>query len=95
MIIDEKTGNKSTSFHESKDGMVLPTCVKFKDWEQQGIPVKTFRMDNAGENKKLVEALNSKDWKMYPTIEYTARDTPQHNHLAEVAIATIMAVLEP
>lgn len=33
MIIDEKTGYKSTSFHELKDGMVLPTCAKFKNWE--------------------------------------------------------------
>ena len=46
-------------------------------------------MDNAGKNKKLVKALNSKDWQMYPMIEYTAQDTPQHNHLAEVAIATM------
>ena len=26
---------------------------------------------------------------MYPTVECTARDTPQHNHLAEVFTATI------
>ena len=26
---------------------------------------------------------------MYQNIEYTSRDTPQHNHLAEVSIATV------
>ena len=46
-------------------------------------------MDNGGENQKLVKRLNSPTWKLYPTIEYTARDTPQHNHLAEVAFATV------
>ena len=46
-------------------------------------------MDNAGENKKLVQQLNSKNWKLCPTIEHTARDTPQHNRLVEVGFATL------
>ena len=54
-----------------------------------GKSVKCIRMDNGGENKLLVKRLNSKDWKLYPKIEYTARDTPQHNHLVEVGFATI------
>ena len=41
-------------------------------------------MDNAGENKQLVKRLNSKNWQLYPKIEYTARDMPQHNHLGAV-----------
>ena len=89
MIVDQKTRYKTTSFHEAKSGMVLATCTTFQEWSNQGRPVKILRINNAGENKKLVETLNSKDWKMYPTIEYTARDTPQHNYLAEVAIATV------
>ena len=54
-----------------------------------GIPVKILRMDNAGENRKLVARLKSKDWKHPVIIKWTARDTPQHNHKAEVGFATI------
>ena len=46
-------------------------------------------MDGGGENRALVKELNSKNWKMYPTIEYTPQDTPQHNHMVEVGIAAI------
>ena len=53
-------------------------------------PVKYLRMDNGGENQKLESRLKSADWKLHPIIEYTTRDTSQHNHLAEVAIATIV-----
>jgi hypothetical protein len=53
-------------------------------------PVQAIRMDNAGKNKKLAQNLGSVDWKLGNIkIEYTARDTPQHNHLAELAFATI------
>jgi hypothetical protein len=33
--------------------------------------------------------MNSSDWKMGITFEYTGRDTPQRNSLAEVAFHTI------
>ena len=89
VVVDEKTGFKSSSFHETKGGMVKPTCKKFKNWKEHDMEVKTIRMDNGGENKKLVKTLNSEAWQLYPKIEFTARDTPQHNHLAEVAFATI------
>ncbi len=55
--------------------------------------VKIIRMDGGGENKKLVKRLNSDDWKLYPKIEYTARDTPQHNHFVEVGLATMVVVV--
>jgi hypothetical protein len=51
--------------------------------------VKYIRMDNAGENKLLQKRAESKDWKLNITYEYTARDTPQQNHLAELALATM------
>ena len=55
LIVDEKTGYKSTSFHATKKGMIEPTCEKLKNWEKHGKPVKTICMDNAGENKMLVK----------------------------------------
>ena len=65
MIIDEKTGSKSTSFHELKYGMVLPTCAKLKNYKQREMSIQKSRIDNTGENKKLIETLNSKEWKIF------------------------------
>jgi hypothetical protein len=80
---------KNSSFHEAKNGLIEPVCKQLHSWKQSGKEVKILRMDNGGENKALVKRLNSKDWKMYPTVEYTARDTPQHNHMVEVGFATL------
>ena len=46
-------------------------------------------MDGSGENRNLVKRLNCDEWKLYPKIEYTERDTPQHNNLVEVGFATV------
>ena len=89
MIIDEKTGMKFSSFHETKNGMVEPTCKRFKLWKQNGKPVKILRMDNAGENKLLETTANNENWQLNVTVEYTAAHTPQQNSICEVAIATI------
>ena len=53
------------------------------------MPVKNLRMDNAGENKKLQQRLEISDWKLNVAIEFTARDTPQHNALTELAFTSI------
>ena len=42
-----------------------------------------------GENIKLQARSQSADWKLNITYEYTARDTPQQNHLAEVGFALL------
>jgi hypothetical protein len=51
--------------------------------------VKYIRCDNAGENQSLKKRVNSADWKLNIQFEFTRRDTPQHNHLAELAHASI------
>ena len=89
IIVDESTGYKISQFYETKDGMIEPTCALFKNWKEAGKEVKVLRMDNAGENTELVKQMNSKAWKLYPTIEFTARDTPQQNHLAEIGFTTL------
>jgi hypothetical protein len=89
ILVDENTSCKTTIFTDTKSGMITPVCTKMKQWATDGKEVKILRMDNGGENKQLVKTLNSKSWKLYPTIEWTARATPQHNHLAEVGFATI------
>ena len=55
-----------------------------------GSPVTHLRMDNAGENKKLIEMCGSAKWKLgIKKFELTARDTPQQNALAEIGFTTI------
>jgi hypothetical protein len=46
-------------------------------------------MDNAGENKLLQSRCESADWKFWIQPEYTARYTPQQNHLAELGFAIL------
>eukprot|EP00957_Ditylum_brightwellii_P176303 13424614-Ditylum_brightwellii.AAC.1 len=53
------------------------------------MPVKIIRCNNTGENKLLEKRSNSADWKLNINFEYTARDTPQQNSLAEVSFVTI------
>ena len=89
VIVDEYTEMKFSDFYSTKDGMVEPTCEKLEMWKEAGIPVKYLRMDNAGENLVLGARLNSADWKLNVKPEYTARDTPQQNSLAESAFRTI------
>ena len=89
IMVDERTGMKFTDFFARKIDMVEPTCEKLHHWRQNGLAVKYIRLDNAGENKKLQERAESADWKLGIVWEYTARDTPQQNSLAEVGFALI------
>ena len=89
ILVDERTGMKFSHFFNSKNGMVEPTCELFHQWKIRDKPVKQLRMDNAGENRILEQRAQSSDWKLGITVEYTGRDTPQHNHRAEVGLATI------
>jgi hypothetical protein len=87
--VDERTQMKFSSFHAHKDDMVESSCELFQKWKHQGNPVQYIRCDNAGENKSLQKKANSADWKLNITFEYTPRDTPQHNHFAELGLASI------
>ena len=76
---------KFSHFLKSKNKMIEPTCELMHRWGQAGVLIKKLRMDNAGENIALEKRLKSESWKNPVEIEYTARDTPQQNSLAEVA----------
>ncbi|MGH7955289.1 MAG: reverse transcriptase domain-containing protein [Gloeomargaritales cyanobacterium] len=89
VMVDERTNLKFSNFFESKDGMVEPTCEQLGKWKNAGLKVKYIRLDNAGENKKLAQRTESSDWQLGITYEFTARDTPQQNHLAELAFAVL------
>jgi hypothetical protein len=79
---------KFSTFHKHKDEMVEPSCELFSKWKHEH-PVKYIRCDNAGENKTLQKRANGVDWKLNIEFEFTPRDTPQHNHLAELGFASI------
>ena len=87
--VDERTQLKYSEFYKSKNGMVEPTCEQFEKWRQAGYPVKFVRCDNAGENILLEKRCKSKDWKLNIEFEFTARNTPQQNHLAELGFAIL------
>lgn len=89
IMVDETTQLKTSDFFTSKDGMVEPTCETLDKWRQEGKPVKYIRCDNGGENIKLKARAESADWKFGIDFEFTGARTPQRNHLAEVAFATI------
>jgi hypothetical protein len=69
--------------------MVQPTCEQLHHWKQANKPVTYMTMDSAGENKKLEDTMNSKDWKLNIEPKYMAHNTPQQNHLAESSLASV------
>eukprot|EP00980_Cylindrotheca_fusiformis_P010432 scaffold2318_cov88-Cylindrotheca_fusiformis.AAC.1 len=92
LVVDEITQLKMSGFFDTKNGMVEPTCEMLQQLKADGIVVKYVRMDNAGENLKFEQRANSAAWKLAIKPEYTARNTPQQNHLAELGFATLYRV---
>jgi hypothetical protein len=87
IMVDERTQLKSSDIFDTKNGMVEETCEQLHRWKESGRGAKIIRLDNAGENQLLQQRTQSADWKLNVTYEFTARDTPQQNHLAELGFA--------
>lgn len=87
IIVDAATGKKWSDFSKTKDAMVEPTCEWMHKMKTRGIPIEVVRLDPSGENHKLEKRAQSADWQVLQPVEFefTSRDTPQHNSLAEVA----------
>ena len=51
--------------------------------------MKYIRCGNGGENEALQKKIDSTEWNLGIKFEYTARDTPQQNHLAELGFTHI------
>ena len=77
--------------------MVEPTCEFLHKLKSRGIPVKIIRLDPGGENLKLEKRAASVDWKELQPLdfEFTSRDTPQHNSLAEHCSRILLEKQEP
>jgi hypothetical protein len=69
--------------------MIEPTCQMLQEWGNNEKSIKIIRCDDAGENRALEACLRSSNWKIYLKFEYTGKDTPQQNHLAEISFHTI------
>ena len=90
-MVDEATGKKWCNFTATKKAMTERTCEFLHKMKQRGLHVKIIRLDPAGKNKKLEERAESVDWKPIQPVdfEFTSRDTPQHNNLAELSFPYI------
>eukprot|EP00804_Cyclotella_cryptica_P006706 CCRYP_008640-RA/>CCRYP_008640-RA protein AED:0.60 eAED:-0.00 QI:0/0/0/0.2/1/1/5/0/1261 len=86
---DEFSRYSLSSFYKHKDEFIEPMCAFMRRLADKGMAAEYIRMDNSGENKKLVERATGADWKLNPKWEFTARSTPQQNGLVEVEFATI------
>jgi hypothetical protein len=89
IIVDERTQMKFSEFFSHKNAMIEPTCQQLIEWINSGKNVKIIRCDNAGENRALEKRLKSSEWRAQIDFEYTGRDTPQRNSLAEVSFHTL------
>jgi hypothetical protein len=69
--------------------MIKPACSQLQKWKQVGLGVTLIRLDNSGENTKLQKRTESAAWKLGVQFQYTARDTPQQNHLAKLGLAIL------
>ena len=64
-------------------------CVKMREWDNSGIPVKYIRCDNAGGNKSLEDWADNSYCKLGIYFYYTDCDTPHQNYLDELGFETI------
>ena len=90
MVVDEMPKVKVSSFHQTKYGMIDPTCTRMSKWKAMGLPVESIRRDNAGESKKLEETINGEKWKININLEYTARYSPQQNRVVETGFSVLL-----
>ena len=86
VIVDKYSGCGFAEWFQKKSGMVEPTTKLFYQWQQKGFEIAHVRCDNAGENVKLEARVKDAEWKMTMEFEFTPRNTPQFNHLAELKI---------
>ena len=87
MFVDEATGFKTSYTGSTKSSLYQNGMNYLNHLKKEGIEVKRFRCDDAGENKKFEKMLEKTNF--LPKFEYTGRSTPQHNGMVERAFATI------
>ena len=86
LMVDESTGKKWSDFTESKIEIVEPTCKFLNVMKANEVPITCIKLDPAGENVALEKHTQNVEWAHFQPVkfEFTSRDTPQHNCLAEL-----------
>ena len=93
-IVDEKTGKKWCDFTATKKEIPEQMCQWLNSVKAGGLKVKVIRLDPAGKNVALEKQVETVEWKDLQPIgfEFTSRDTPQHNNLAELSFPYIAGI---
>ena len=88
LLVDDYSRQKWSIFIQKKSELPEKVFnVLNKLLNEQGVKFKVIRCDNAGENYKLQELLQEKQYGA--KFEYTAPDTPQQNGVVERVFATL------
>ena len=86
MAVEHLSGATMIGWYAKKNGFIQEFCAKFYALNENSQKViERMRCDDAGENYKLQEAINGKDWKMAVKFEFTAK-TPQMNSRVETKL---------
>jgi hypothetical protein len=90
LIVDEYTGMKWSLFLQFKSDLA-DALLQFLDerWDE-GMRVQCIRMDNAGENIKLVERMHTHERYIGIKIEFTSPHVLQLNGVVERAFPSIL-----
>ena len=57
--------------------------------DMEGRRIEIVRLDNAGENRSMIDIVNGNDFKLSITPEFISRATPQYNSKAEKGFETL------
>eukprot|EP00977_Amphora_coffeiformis_P021979 scaffold10145_cov84-Amphora_coffeaeformis.AAC.1 len=86
LVVDEATGFPWSFFLKKKDELKGHMMTLVNELHKKDIKVKTFRCDNAGENKDFEKVIKNSKYDI--KFEYTAPGTPQQNGVVERKFAT-------
>ena len=88
-MVDERTDWKVSNFIDTKSVIVELKYVQFEKWSQANKLAKMIWQDNTerARNHKL-EMIKQYE-KLNIQLKYTAKDTPEQNHLSELGLTTI------
>ena len=89
LMVNKANGLKFSHFGAAKFGLVDPTLYLLQTLKDQKHPIHFLQCDNGGKYASLKEHCGTADWELVIQFKFTARDTPQHNHLAEASFPTL------
>ena len=86
-MVDNSTRFMNTFFSKKKSDLFDKMKIVLREIERDNKKIKAIRCDNAGENRKLKETLDSEGFDI--KFKFTVPYTPQQNVIVERAFATL------